>query len=258
MTETRHPDLAHTLVLDAPLEVVWNAWTDPKALARWFPLEAGVDLASGGWVEWRWGDLKWKLDIEALDAPTHLRLRDLSGPRGNHPCYIDIDLEASAGKTTLRLVHSGFGEGADWDELYDGTRVGWRDELYSLAHYLHRHRDHRRWISMLTAPLGSVPAQALGPLLGANPVGPGPIQIGQGETAASVEVVTVDPGRAVLAVVPAWSDGLFRVHVYDGLAYVSLCTYGASEATHAVLERAWSARLAQFSDGPVRCARGGG
>lgn len=34
--ETRKPDLLLTRVFDAPRELVWKAWTDPKHLVQWF------------------------------------------------------------------------------------------------------------------------------------------------------------------------------------------------------------------------------
>jgi hypothetical protein len=39
----------------------------------------------------------------------------------------------------LRVVHAGFGIGAEWDEEYDGTVRGWRYKLRGLRHYLSRH-----------------------------------------------------------------------------------------------------------------------
>ena len=44
----------------------------------------------------------------------------------------EYELERDAGKTTLRLVHSGFGDGAEWDDLFDATRAGWAFELRGL------------------------------------------------------------------------------------------------------------------------------
>jgi len=38
----------------------------------------------------------------------------------------DYTLESRQGRTALRLVHLGFGEGPGWDNEYEGTRGGWR------------------------------------------------------------------------------------------------------------------------------------
>jgi uncharacterized protein YndB with AHSA1/START domain len=57
---------------------------------------------------------------------------------------IDYQLEARGGTTLLRLVHSGFGPGAEWDTELDATRRGWAFELGALRHYLERHRGSTR------------------------------------------------------------------------------------------------------------------
>jgi hypothetical protein len=37
--------------------------------------------------------------------------------------YVDYFIESRGGTTVLRLVHSGFGRGANWDAEYDATRA---------------------------------------------------------------------------------------------------------------------------------------
>jgi hypothetical protein len=53
-------------------------------------------------------------------------------------------LEARGGKTVVRLVHSGFGGSAEWDEQIEGLESGWTYFLRQLKHYLERHRGERR------------------------------------------------------------------------------------------------------------------
>src|SRR5262249_41079757 len=52
---------------------------------------------------------------------------------------VDYFIETRGGKTVLRLVHSGFGPEADWDEEFDATERGWSWFLLQLRHYLARH-----------------------------------------------------------------------------------------------------------------------
>ena len=58
---------------------------------------------------------------------------------------MEFTLETHQGKTRLRLVHSGFGEGAAWDNELEGITEGWQAELRSLRHYLERHRGQDRY-----------------------------------------------------------------------------------------------------------------
>jgi hypothetical protein len=60
---------------------------------------------------------------------------------------VDYSIEARAGGTFLRLVHSGFSADTDWHGEYDGTRRGWSFELRSLKHYMEHHFGKPRRIA---------------------------------------------------------------------------------------------------------------
>ena len=47
---------------------------------------------------------------------------------------VEYHLEGEGGETVLRLVQSGFGEGADFDAEYDDTSRGWEIFLRNLRH----------------------------------------------------------------------------------------------------------------------------
>lgn len=57
----------------------------------------------------------------------------------NVPYAIDWFLEHEGGTTRVRMVASGFGEGAAWDSEYDGTYHGWDLFHKTLKHYLEHH-----------------------------------------------------------------------------------------------------------------------
>jgi hypothetical protein len=63
---------------------------------------------------------------------------------------VEFTLETHQGKTRLRIVHSGFGQGAAWDNELDGISEGWQGELRSLRHYLERHRGRDRRVGKAT------------------------------------------------------------------------------------------------------------
>ena len=142
----------------APPDVVWKALTDPAELVRWFPLQAEVTPGEGGRVKWSWNDAyTWETHIDLWEPNRRLRLvHDAQRPfdvegrllpdEQTTPARImmDFTLETAAGRTRLRLVHSGFGFGAQWDDEVDGIAVGWNHELRGLAFYLARHRGRDR------------------------------------------------------------------------------------------------------------------
>lgn len=136
--------------IGAPVEVVWNALTDPQELVNWFPLQAQVTPGEGGNLFISWGqDLQANCRIEVWKPNRHLRTGwfEPSGDATSHHSrglVVDYKLESRGGKTFLRLVHSGFGTGSEWDEEYDGVDRGWQYELRSLRHYLERKRGSKR------------------------------------------------------------------------------------------------------------------
>ena len=152
---------AFDMALDiaATPDEVWRALTEAGELVRWFPMEARVTPGAGGTMLWNWGDGgAWESRIEVWEPGRRLRLvqddarpYDTQGrplPLGvSEPARIAMEftLETHRGKTRLRLVHSGFGEGAAWDNEIEGISEGWQAELRCLRHYLERHRGQDRY-----------------------------------------------------------------------------------------------------------------
>ncbi len=152
---------AFEMALDiaATPDEVWRALTQAEELVRWFPMEARVTPGVGGTMLWNWGEGQdWESRIDVWEPGRRLRLvqddarpYDTQGrplPAGiSEPARIAMEftLETHRGKTRLRLVHSGFGEGAAWDTEIEGISEGWQAELRSLRHYLERHRGQGRY-----------------------------------------------------------------------------------------------------------------
>ncbi len=148
-------------------EVVWKALTDARELQRWFPIRARVEPGAGGSIWLSWGP-PWEGDgrIEIWEPNRHLRTQwPFHAPNpeeGTAPTLLSVDyhLEGRGGKTLLRLVHSGFGPGAGFDDEYDGTRRGWQFELRSLRHYLEKHRGDDRTVALAAHRIPMPPSEA--------------------------------------------------------------------------------------------------
>ncbi len=97
----------HEIEIDAPLEAVWQAISDPEDLTRWYVLEARVDPESGSYWVSRGGETA-AARIEAWDPPRRLRLVE-EWEGDNPPAGIveEWTVEARGGRAVLRLVHSG-------------------------------------------------------------------------------------------------------------------------------------------------------
>jgi uncharacterized protein YndB with AHSA1/START domain len=152
-----------TLEINVPVEAVWKALTDPKEITNWFPLDASVEPGVGGSLRWTWDEeINWESRIEVWEPNRHLRAvyedpRQTAASPANSDVptqlAMDFTLEAQGGQTVLRLVHSGFGAGTDWNETYDGTSTGWQFELRGMKHYLENHLGTNRLVAWARTPI---------------------------------------------------------------------------------------------------------
>ncbi len=140
--------------LAAEPDAVWAALTRAEELTNWFPLQAEVTPGDGGKIHLSW-DGAWEGDheIQVWEPGRHLRTgwpwTAEDGKQGEtNAVAIDYYIEARrGGGTVLRLVHSGFPVGDEWEDIFDGTRRGWSYELRSLQHYLAHHRGVERSVA---------------------------------------------------------------------------------------------------------------
>lgn len=129
--------------IDAPPADVWRALTEGEELARWFAVTAEVEPGEGGcWkVSWDESPLVELGRITVWQPERHLQL----GNGSNAARLEDFELVALDGgtRTLLRVVSSGFGSEASWDDELEGTKNGWAVFIRNLRHYLERHPGQR-------------------------------------------------------------------------------------------------------------------
>jgi len=124
-----------TRVVDAPRELVWEVWTDPRHVARW------------------WGPNGFTTTIEKMIAPPEKRVvllsvSDAHGGVTRHPLSAHWPLETRStvtlaehdGRTTLTLrwaPHAATAEERQaFDASHDGMRQAWTGTLDQLDAYL--------------------------------------------------------------------------------------------------------------------------
>lgn len=164
--------------IQAPPSAVWDAIASGEELVRWFAPEARVEPGVGGEVVWSWAPHHvWPQRILVWEPGRRLRTSYDSGVTGEdgarRPLFIDFRLEGHGGTTTLRLVQSGFGPEAAFDQEYEGISRGWPVELRSLRLYLERHRGVPRRVAWSTADTELAPAAAWERLSGPQGLGCG-------------------------------------------------------------------------------------
>jgi uncharacterized protein YndB with AHSA1/START domain len=139
------------VVIDAPVDRVWELVTEAEHLGRWFgDSGAEVDLRPGGALELRWSEHGASRGrVEAVEPPRLFAFRwapfkDPSGldPTDDNSTRVEFTLIEQGESTRLRVVESGFESLATSDEQrqknLEGNTEGWRIELGELQDYATR------------------------------------------------------------------------------------------------------------------------
>jgi uncharacterized protein YndB with AHSA1/START domain len=229
----------------APVERVWRALTEAAELERWFPLEARVEPGAEGRIFMSWGGEfeEWS-EIRAWDPSHHLQTS--WGWGEGHAQVTDYWLESDGGVTRVRVVTSGFPDDADWDDLVEGTRLGWLFELRQLRHYLERHAGQDRRAAYIRRRVTLDRPEAWRRLMDGLDV-----------NALAAEVLDRSPPWQLAAVTHRPADGMIRLtidpthhdpSVRDVTAW--LCAWGDSATEVDPAAEHWRAELARlFPDG---------
>ena len=124
------------LFIRASPERVFRALTEKADLERWFVSRAEVDARPGGSFSFTWQPHETvNGTFVEVDPPRRLVTLWDEGPSLGFT-EVTFELTPRPGGTVLRLVHTGFGEGEDWDRLYADINSGWDAELEHLRVWL--------------------------------------------------------------------------------------------------------------------------
>jgi uncharacterized protein YndB with AHSA1/START domain len=265
MTSKDERTIDVSLEIDAPTGVVWKALTDAKELVRWFPLKAEVEPRVGGryWMSWE-GEFEGESRIEILEPERHLRTTwPTTDKKDGRPAELAVDyhLEGRGGRTVLRLVHAGFGRGADWDEEYDGIRTGWAFELRSLRHYLERHRGQDRQALFIVGPQSGLADPEVWNRVVREGFGTSApdglsegdrysFSVGEG-TVFEGTVLDFQPSRQLAMTVDGLHDGIFRIEVFAARPHLWLAAWGDDREQVARFEAPWREMLARALPQPA-------
>ncbi len=248
-----------SLDIDASRDAVWRALTEAQELMRWFPTAARVTPGEGGTMLWSWGEAgQWETRIDRWEPGRFLRLvqedarpYDAQGrqlPAGQVEAAriaIEFTLETREGRTRLRLVHSGFGQGTAWDDELEGITEGWQAELRSLRHYLEHHAGQDRIFGFARRATSLPRDSAWATLLGPGGFTLTPAEAGEGQPYAVVTpggrrftgIVVLHLRRQTVAgTVRELGDGWFRLLTYSAPGggtgvWAGLATYNGDAGT---------------------------
>lgn len=241
------------ITVAAPLDAVWRALAEGDELARWFPLEARVEPGVGGsvWLSWG-GGWEGSSRIDLWEPGRRLRVTNERPGADGSPVLLAVDywLEPAEGGTRVRVVHSGFGPGAEWDDELDAIRRGWKFELRSLRHYLERHAGTPRRVAWARLPTSLSVEEAWARVMGgrglfdARSVG----DVAEGDayhlTGPSGEawdgrVLIHRPPTDFSGTVTHLNDALLRYVHEVGTVSLWLATWGVPQSAVDELQRRW-------------------
>ncbi len=145
------PDaIERDLWIDASIDRVWTAITDPVEVNQWFGDRCSYDVREGATGVMQWGDDAFRMIVVAVVPPRYFAYRwvtprddDHSIPFDQMPTtLVEFTLESVDGGTRLRLVESGFASHPDdsREGNYADNSQGWTEELGDLEEYLARQR----------------------------------------------------------------------------------------------------------------------
>jgi uncharacterized protein YndB with AHSA1/START domain len=132
------------ILIEAPIDVVWRAVTEPDQIKQWFSSEADLDGRPGGS-----GRLRFKsgetyfLQVEAFEPPHRFAYRWLheqgTRARPGNSMLVEFTLRAENEGTRLRVVESGF-DHVDWTE--EAKTKYFEDHSRGWEHFAERLRDY--------------------------------------------------------------------------------------------------------------------
>jgi uncharacterized protein YndB with AHSA1/START domain len=115
----------------------YDAWADPEKIAHWFPDRAEGKAEPGATITRVFEKFNYRIPYEVLIAqPAEKFAIRWNPPPGMSAGVLEVTISKEGGETVIKLVNSGFREGAEWNEEFEGTDSGWRMALALLKHYL--------------------------------------------------------------------------------------------------------------------------
>jgi len=133
----------HRVVVDSTPELAFEAVTQASELREWCSDQAWTEVRPGGRYE-----VRWNQGYRAEGAFTELvppRRAAVSWRGTGEPgeTRVEFTVEPVAGGVEVTVVHSGFGQGPDWDEAMAASDQGWGSGLENLKSTLEMGVDLR-------------------------------------------------------------------------------------------------------------------
>ncbi len=139
-------DIDLQIIIARSIDKVFEAWIRPELIEQWLARRARIEPSMGGAYE-----LFWDLRNPAINSTAGCRIGHLvpnaelsfnwKGPEPYSAVMGDatkvfVRLEAQGSKTLVRFVHTGWGNGALWEEARLWQARAWKQAMENLKNYL--------------------------------------------------------------------------------------------------------------------------
>jgi uncharacterized protein YndB with AHSA1/START domain len=129
-------EMKDEVTVEASPDDVWAAITDGRQVDSWFMGRSEIEPREGGKLRTDIDGFVMESTITAWEPGKRLAYRMAERPDGTLFAF-EYTIEArGGGKTAIRLVHSGFFGGDDWEAEYDALTKGDPAYLRKLAQYV--------------------------------------------------------------------------------------------------------------------------
>jgi uncharacterized protein YndB with AHSA1/START domain len=140
--------------VDCTPEELWNAWAKPDGISKWFVDAQKGDMETDEKVTWVWETFGFEIPLQVFEAERG-RYLAFGGPARSpeHPQGLqEILITQDGGSCVLRLVNSGFRDGSDWDDEYEGVVSGWAMALATLKRWIESYKGGERSHHIVARP----------------------------------------------------------------------------------------------------------
>ncbi|GGA60202.1 SRPBCC family protein [Ornithinibacillus halotolerans] len=151
-TTTNNKAITKEVTINAPLDLVWYAWTISERVSEWFAPEAVVDLREGGAYELYFipGN-STSMNTKGCKITKLISKKELhftwKGPdqfeelmnNDNELTTVCVNLQSiNENSTKVTLKHIGFKDKEEWVEAFEWHQMAWSGVLESLKSALEK------------------------------------------------------------------------------------------------------------------------
>ena len=130
------------MTIDAPLDLVWRAWTRPTDLRSWLAPDCEVGVGVGGPWEFAWanGDATKGCHLLGFEPLRRLEFEWTAGGADYHDLFehphastrVEVRLSRKGDATVVTVEQREWREGADWAAYEEIVADDWEEALVKL------------------------------------------------------------------------------------------------------------------------------